>query len=304
MDNATHLVSSSVYSWESAIPRPVGVVGDPYLAGGLVLGYLVLGLGSYIWAFWSQRMAVSDFFKGIKLCTSGSYSHLTGVQNIHGFFKMMISMDALTTITALVLVFKLFGSQCNSKGNCYEVFFTWLLMRYFEVHLHVLNALGCLLYLDHPQQAARVRWVFTAVFLLTVLFAVSCVVASLVNQQVIFGMGAVTFGLAAAIIIKCVVSTAPPSTAIYKKPVVIVAMVTVLFAFTPNFVLYTLLSNLASSGETNHTYYIAYANVLFFTNFNLLLNGLLCNFMLRVPVTEEEEQQQTMSLEYYRPNLI
>ncbi|KAK2862899.1 hypothetical protein Q5P01_002432 [Channa striata] len=156
MDNSTHLVSSSVSSWKSALPRPVGVAGDPYLAAGLVLGYFVLGLGSYTWAIWSQRMAISSFYKGIKLCTVGRYSDLTGIQNIYGFFKPLISIDAANVITALALVVELFMSACNPPDVCHQVFFAWLLFRHFGVLLHVFNALACLFYLDHPQQAAKI----------------------------------------------------------------------------------------------------------------------------------------------------
>lgn len=122
------------------------------------------------------------------------------------------------------------------------------------------------------------------------------------HKETIFGVGALVFGVALMVIVKYAVSAAPPSAAKHTKPIVIVSMFTVFFAFAPTFCLYCVLFISESSGDQNDSYHIAYANVLFFTNFNVFMNGHLFYFTLRVPV--EEEQQQEVTLEENIPTSV
>lgn len=294
MENSTGLIGRPPYSVEP--PRSAGVAGDPRLAAGLLLGYCLLGLGSYLWAFCSQRngfLRLVDSIAAFYMCLA---SRRRGVQRLHNLLRLLILNDVLNTVTAAVLAIEFLGYSCRSTGTCSISFIVWFLSRYFGVLFHVLGALACVFLLYHPQRASRFYWVSTLVFVLLLVFVSCCLIIGLTGlyKQTLFGLGALVFGLALVIIVKYAVSAAPPSATMHVKPIVIVAMFTVLLAFAPAFVLYCLLNSSTSSQESEDTYLIAYTNAVFLTNFNVFMDGLLFYFILRMPVEEEEQHQVTL----------
>lgn len=288
MENDTYLFSSLPYGQQSGVRMTAGVAGDPNLAAGLLLGYFFIGLASYFWAFWSQYSRLTVFKEAISLSCSGEPGSLRGVRMIYNVIPSLVFIDIVNAITAIILAVELIGS-CQSAFTCAYVIIAWFLSRWFGLIIHLLNALLCLLVLCHPQWGAKMRIVYSAVVLLMTAFCPFYIYRS---QAAIIGLGAITIGLALAIIAKCTKSTASPSAAASKKLIVLLAVLTFVIVFAPTFILECLVMNAINHGELADKYATIYVNVLFFTNCQLVMNGLLCYAILKLPPEEEEMQQE------------
>lgn len=55
MENITSLINDWSYGRDTSSNNTVGVVRNPDLGAGILLGYTLLGVATYIWAFWYQR---------------------------------------------------------------------------------------------------------------------------------------------------------------------------------------------------------------------------------------------------------
>lgn len=288
MENYTNPVSSFPYSRETALLRTADVAGNPYLAAGLLLGYFLLGLASVIWAFWSQRSSINIFKRSVILSVSCQHRRLQGVQIIHNSLFALLLIEGLTAVTAITLAIMFITPTCNHALTCVYVFSAWFLLRCYVVVLHLQSALVSILYLCHPEWGAKLRYVGTTVVLFFMVFSVFHV---LFIQIGTFLLGVIVFGLALAIIVKCAVSSVSlAAAAASKKPFVFVAMFMFLFVFAPTFVLQCLMISSANFWESTDKYLTVFVNVLFFTNFHLLLDGLLCFFILKLPAGEEQQQ--------------
>nr|XP_033466326.1 uncharacterized protein LOC117246493 [Epinephelus lanceolatus] len=299
MENNTYLFSSLPYNRESALLMTAGVEVDPNMCAGLLLGSLFLGLISYIWAFWSQRSRLTAFKEAFILTFSAQHGRLRGVQNIHNFLLSLLFIDIMNAITAVVLVIGFLGSTCNSGMVFVYAFFGWFISRCMGVVLHLLNALVCLLFLLNPQLGAKLRCFHTLVVLLMIVLIPFYV---FYRQVAIFGLGTITIGLAVTIVAKCTVPAVSPSAAARKKPIVLVAMLTFLFVYTPPFILQCLIISAINREEPTDEYLTIFMKSLFFTSFHLLMDGLLCFLILKLPSEEEEQlleeqQQQHQSFE-------
>lgn len=226
-------------------------------------------------------------------------SSLKGVQNIHcGLFALLL-IDGMNAIAAIVLATGFVGSTSISGLTHATTFFVWFMFRCKGLILHVLNALLCLLFLCHPQSGAKLYWLYTIV---TGLVIGIIPFYLYFMRMTIFVLEALTIGLALAIIAKCTVSSVPPTAATMKKLIVLVAMLTFLIVFTPSFILDCLMFSAAKHGEVIDQYLTIYMNVLLCTNLQLLLDGLLCYFILKLPSEEEEQQQQQHQQDQSFPN--
>ncbi|XP_036968555.1 uncharacterized protein LOC119027453 [Acanthopagrus latus] len=285
MENYTSPVSSFPHSRETALLRTAGVAGNPYLAAGLLLGYFLLGLASVSWAFRSHRSSANVFKQSITLC---QHSRLNGVQIVHNSLFALLFIEGFSAVIAVILAIMLVTSACNHGLTCAYIFSAWFLFRCYVVVLHLQSALVSIFYLCHPEWGAKLRYVSKTVAVFLSIFVVFYV---FFGQIATFLLAVIVFGLALAIIVKCAVSSVSlAAPAASKKPFVFVAMFTFLFVYAPTFVLQCLIISSANSWETTDKYLIVYVNVLFFTNFHLLLDGLLSFFILKLPTGEGQQQ--------------
>lgn len=285
MENNTCLVNSSPYGRESGLLMTAGVAGDPYLAAGLLLGSVLLGLVSYISAFWSQRRRLKEAFN------SQRHNRLRGAQNIHlSIMFGMLLQDFVNALFAIILAILVIEIP-SSPGLHYAIYSLWYMFRCYGLIYHLLNALLCVLFSCHPQSGDNQHGVYV---LLVLSMYVFLPFHFLDSQVEIFGLGAITIGLALAIIAKCTVSSASPSAATQKKPIVFVAMFTFLIVYAPSFILQCLMISTANRGEPTDKFLTIYVNVLLCTNFQLLMDGLLCYFNLKLPSEEREQQQREL----------
>ncbi len=287
MENNTYLVSGWPYSRESPIRMASGVTENPLLEAGLLLGYLLLGLVSFLWAFFSQRSRLNVFGESIALIMSFQQGSLVGVQNVHYTLLSLLFMNVLNAITAIILAVSLINAYDVSL-NIVIVTIVWFLSKNFGLIFHLQTALVSVLHLSYPQWGAKLRIVTTVVSLVIIVIIPIYIFFSRVAT---FLLAAVMFVLALAIIGKCISATVSPSVAIWKKWIVFVSMFTLFVICLPNFVLQCLLISAVDETELNK-YANVYMNVLFGTNIQLFLDGLLCFFILKLPSEEERQQQE------------
>lgn len=288
MENDTYHFISLPYGRQSAVRTTASVEGNPKLVAGLLLGYFFIGLASYFWAFWSQYSRLTAFKEAITMSCSVEPHSVRGIQKIYKVIPSLVFIDIVNAITAIILAIEFFGS-CRSALSCTYLLNVWYMSRCFGTILHLVGALVCLLVLCNPQLEARPRIINTCV----VVLMISCSTLYIyVSQVAIIGLGAITIGLALAIIANCLKSTASPSTATWKKLIVLLAMLTFGIVFAPTFIGQCLVMNAVNHWDPPNNYIIFYLNALFYTNLQLLMNGLLCYAILKLPSEEEEQQQQ------------
>ncbi|XP_059211070.1 uncharacterized protein LOC131989764 [Centropristis striata] len=288
MENSNFLLTGSPNSRESARTSS-GVVGNPDLAAGILLGYVFLGLASYIWAFWSHRSKLRAFKEAIFSPCSGQQGTLSGFQNAYRYLPVVFFVDILNAVTAIIWGIELAGFRCSSLATCDYVAIVWELSRSFGVIFHLMNASLCVRLLYNPHLKVH----FGVVYISSVLLL--CVYIPLyifIGQWPIYVLAATTFALALTIIINSLKSNTVPSAAAHKKRIVFVAMLTFCIVFLPTFISWCLVASDAHNGIINSNYVISYLNCLFFTSVQLSLNGLLCYFILGVPIEGEEPQQE------------
>nr|XP_033466296.1 uncharacterized protein LOC117246477 [Epinephelus lanceolatus] len=278
MESITHLFSSLPHSRESALHVTASVEGNPNLAAGLLLGYVFMGLATYIWVFWSQRSRL----EGLRLTLSCQIHGLKNVQKIQGNLLPLLFIDFVNAVTAIIIAIGFLTSTCNSELHCEYVVIAWYLSRCFGFILHLLNTWVCLIFLCHPERGVNQWWIYLPLIKLGFIFIPAFI---LQPAGTMTGLQVMIIVFALLIPVKCVVSTAAsPSNAIWKKLIVLVAMLTFLIVFTPTFILEWLMITMPVEQH--------FMNALFYTNFQLLLDGLLCYCFLKLPSEDQQQQQQ------------
>lgn len=278
MESITHLFSSLPHSRESALHVTASVEGNPNLAGGLLLGYVLMGLATYIWVFWSQRSRL----EGLRLTLSCQAHDLKKVQKIQGNLLPLLFMDFVNAVTAIIIAIGLLTSTCNSELHCEYVVIAWYLSRSFGFLLHLLNTWVCLIFLCHPGRDVNQRGIYLPLITLGFMFIPGFILRPAGTMT---GLQIMIVAFALPLPVKCVISTAAsPSNAIWKKLIVLVAMLTFLIVFTPTFILQWLTITMPVEQHL--------MNALFYTNFQLLLDGLLCYCFLKLPSEDQQQQQE------------
>lgn len=285
MENITHLISKWPCERDNT---SLSVVGNPLLGAGVLIGYTLLGVATYTWAFWYQS-------KGLKLLRRSCITpylwqqQIRGVQNIHGPLIAVISMDVVNVITALILASEIAASACSSVTLCFYTLLFCFISRWFAVSFHLVTAYFSLVYLSCPRRGAKLRCTFALIYLMI------CTLIpffAFFIQWAVYMMAVLSFGLVLGIIAKCRVPPSSLSAAAEKKWIVIFAVCTFLVVYLPSFVLECIIYSGGSSGKPPDEYTEIYVNILFFTNCHLVMNGALCFLILKLSGAEEEERQQ------------
>ncbi|XP_039465617.1 uncharacterized protein LOC120439029 [Oreochromis aureus] len=250
-----------------------GVYEDHNLAGGILLFTSLLGLVTYICVFFYQRRLI----KHIRC----PLIYMICVDIVNFFMGITVGSEYLEYISDC-------GISCSSSW----LSVAWLLTRLYGVILHLLTSAWCLI---HPKSESKQCYFFTVISILTLVLSP---VYAFVKEVAIYVLGVITIGLALGVIINFRLSAASPAPAKEKKLITTLAMYIFLVVFLPSFILECLFNIIGTSDIE-----IIYKNALFFTNLQLIFNGLLCFLIMKLSAgaeeeeeEEEEEQQQPQQL--------
>lgn len=274
MEDQTYLLRGSFHTQKSSI------IENPKVAGWILLGYSLLGVVTFIWAFWTQRHRLSTFKQSMILSFTGQNDKLRGVQSIHYTLIPLLFIDAMAAVTEFgSAMHLLFESFCP---NCAIMTYTWLILRCLGLVFHFVNALACILYLYNPLWVVKARCLAHFVtFLVVILFVFFIEIALLGHEVLILLLG--LFSMIAQF------KVTPPSlsAAVHRRKIALVAMLNFLLVFAPAFVLNWLMMT-----QNLPNYTVLYGDVTFGTNFHIYIDGILCYFILKLPSEEEQQQQQ------------
>ncbi|XP_035796699.2 uncharacterized protein LOC118469144 [Amphiprion ocellaris] len=274
---------------EAAMLRSAGVVGDPYLAAGYLIGSSLLGLLIIIGVFWYHRSNLSLFKRSCIMTFTCQENSLMGVQVVYNSLMTLLSMDAVNLIVAIILGAEIVGRLCDGVINCLSVEITWFLSRWFGVIIHLLNASLSIYHLCHqPLSVNRVRIAYS---LIGLMIGIIIPLYLYVTKAAIFILASFMFLFALSVIVTSTAPTLSPSTSALKKLIMVVAMCNFLVVYVPTFIAQCLLCTAVYDHDLVN-YEIIYANVQVFTNFHLLFDGFLCALILKLPSGEEQQQQQ------------
>ncbi|XP_054863733.1 uncharacterized protein LOC129348135 [Amphiprion ocellaris] len=148
--------SSSLESIREAAMLRSGVVGDPYLAGGYLIGSSLLGLLIIIAAFWYNRRNLSLFKRACAMSSSCQDYCIMSIQVIFNTLVSLLINDALKLIVAITFGATLVASSCDVI-RCDIVEMTWFLSRWFAMNIHLVNASLCIYNLRQPLSVIRFR---------------------------------------------------------------------------------------------------------------------------------------------------
>lgn len=292
--NNTSLISSWLYSRGAVVIMTEGADGNSKLAAGLLLAYFLLGLACYTWAFCSQRGKLKDVKESIILSFSCKQGSLRGVQHIHNSLSALVFVDLLNAITAIALAVQLLSSSSSDELTVFYVFVVWFLSKWFLEALHLLNALMSIIFLCQLQSEAKLRHIAAAVLFF---LAVLCFLYVFLIQVAIYVHAVIVFGLVLAIIVKSTVPAVFPSGNAGKIPIISVAMITFLFVYIPKFVIECLVRiSHHNYWDTADKHSMLYEKALFATNVQLFMDGLLCFFILKLPASDQQRQQNPSNI--------
>ncbi|XP_054863727.1 uncharacterized protein LOC129348132 [Amphiprion ocellaris] len=280
--------SISLESIQEAGMLRSGVVRNPYLAGGYLIGSSLLGLLVIIWAFWYHRSNLSLFKRSCIMSFTCQENSLMGVQLIYSCLLTLLIMDALNLIVTLIFGAALVTLSCYNPINCLQAENIWFLSRWFGVIIHLVNASLSIYNLHQPLSVARVCIAYS---LVSVVIIIMVPVYLYVYKAPIFTLAAFMFLFAPSVIVASTASTSSPSTSTLKKLIIVVAMCNFLVVYIPTFILQCLVYTAVYISDFLN-YRNIYADVLIFTNFHLIFDGLQCALFLKLPSGEEQPQQQ------------
>ncbi|KAL4007248.1 hypothetical protein ACER0C_001100 [Sarotherodon galilaeus] len=242
-----------------------GVYEDRNLAGGILLFTSLLGLVTYIGVFFYQRRLI----KHIRC----PLMYMICVDIVNFFMGITVGSGYLESISDC-------GISCSSSW----LSVAWLLSRLYGVILHLLTSAWCLHRLIHPKSESKQCYFFTVISILTLVLSP---VYAFVKEVAIYVLGVITIGLALGVIINFRLSAASPAPAKEKKLITTLAMYIFLVVFLPSFILECLFNIIGTSDIE-----MIYKNVLFFTNLQLIFNGLLCFLIMKLSAGAEEEVEE------------
>lgn len=264
-------------------PLNATVANDSTLTATLLLVYSFLGLLTLAFAFLSKCNRLRFLAESLVFFFSCKLAKRRGIQAVHECLSALLLADGVNVIAAILFAAQLSTGSCSHV--CTRAFDLWILSKSFMEGLHLLCALVCILFMHNPQAGTRLQLVamFTALPLVVFLpFYMNY------SEIAVNGESVVNCAMALVIMLSNCYHASTPG----KVHVVSVAMVTFFFVYLPKFFIQYLKGPFRywSSLEDGFT---NYEKFLFFTNFQLVLDGFLCFCVLKLPV--DEQQQSTDS---------
>lgn len=261
-------------------PLIVTVAGDTTWTVASLLAYSLLGLLSVAFAFLAKCSRLRLLAESLVFFFSCKLAKRRGIQAVHECLSALLVADAVNVMAAILFAAQLSTGSCSDV--CARAFGLWILSKGFMEGLHLLCALVCILYMHNPQSGSRLQLISMFVGLFLVVFIPFYVFYSEVAVNV---ESVVNCTMALAIILSNCYHASSPG----KMPVVTVAMITFFFVYLPKFFIQHLKGPYRywSSLEDGFT---VYEKFLFFTNFQLVLDGFLCFCILKLPVEEQQQQ--------------
>ncbi|KAL4007247.1 hypothetical protein ACER0C_001099 [Sarotherodon galilaeus] len=291
MENITDIISKCKSPYGPKMEfgtKNWGVLVNNNLAAGFLLSTSLLGLVTYILAFSFQRGALRLLKNSFITSFSCEHMNLKGAQNTHVSLFALIFIDVVNVIGAMTYGSQLAAATCPGK-TCLYTENLWIFSRRYLAMIHLLTALISILYLCHPHLGAKLRCVFSVVSLLICVLYYSSVLYTIEAEYL---LEILTCGLAVAIVLTAALGSAATGGKKVKIGITVISMITFFAVYFPNFVLrYLVYSRWAADYET------IYANVYYFTNFNVFLDGLLCCLILKLSDGEKEDEIQQLELQ-------
>lgn len=259
------------------------VVGDTTWTVAFLLSYTLLGLLSFTWVLVAKFNRLRFLAESFVFYFSCKLAKRRGIQAVHECLWALLLADVVNVITAVFTAVQLSNFSCNYM--CARAFGLWVLSKGFMEGLHLLCALECILFMHNPHLGTKLQLVAMFVALLLVFIPVYMCY----SEVALSGESIVNCGMALVIMLTaCYKATIPG-----KIPVVSVAMVTFFFVYLPKFFIQCLKGPFRCWNPLQDSFTI-YEKFLFFTNFQLVLDGFLCFCILKLPL---EEHQQSAALE-------
>lgn len=247
---------------------------------GLLFGYSLLGLLSIVSAVWVKCDRLRFLADSIVFFFSCKLAKSRGIQAVHECLSALLLADFVNLIAAIWL-----AAQLSTDSSCSGAFGLWILSKGFMEGLHLLCALVCILFMHNPQSGTRLQLIAMFIGLLLVVFLPFYLFRS---EVAVNGELVVNCAMALVIMLSNCFNHSFPG----KVPVLSVAMVTFYLVYLPKFFIQCLegpFRHWRLQGEG----FTVFEKFLFFTNFQLVLDGFLCFCILKLPV--EERQQSTDS---------
>lgn len=260
------------------------LVGDATWIVALLLTYTLLGLLGFIWAFVANFNRLWFLAESLVVFFSCKLAKRRGVQAVHECLWALLLADLVNAVTALFLAVQLSYFSCSHV--CVRAFGLLVLSKGFMEGLHLLCALECILFMHNPHLGTKLQLVAMFVGFFLVAFIPFYMIYS---EVALSGESLINCGVAVVIMLTaCYRATIPG-----KIPVVLVAMVTFFIVYLPKFLIQRLNGPFGNWSHLQDSF-VVYEKFLFFTNFQLVLDGFLCFCVLKLPV---EEHQQSADLE-------
>lgn len=248
------------------------------LTVALMLTSTGVGLLSILWGLLVNCGALGLLAESLTFYFSCRLAKGRGVQAVHECLAALLLADLVNVIAAVFFAAQVAAGSCG--GTCVRAFGLWFLSRSFMEGLHLLCSMECVLFLRSPQAGTRLQLAATCI----AVFLVSILPFYVYHSQVaVTGESGVNCGMALVIIVAACRKSAVPG----KRPVVAVAMVTFFFFYLPKFLFQCLLGPFRYRAPLEGGISV-YEKFLFFTNFQLVLDGILCFFILKLPVEERQ----------------
>lgn len=249
----------------------------------VLLSYSLLGLLSITFALLTKCNRLRFLAESLVFFFSCKLAKRRGIQAVHECLSALLLADTVNLIAAILFTAQFITASCSYA--CTRAFGFWILSKGFMESLHLLCALVCILFMHNPRSGTRLQLVAMFVAFFLVVFLPFYMYYSEVAVNIESAVNCAT-----ALVI--MLSSCYPASIPGKVPIVSVAMVTFFFVYLPKFFIQSLKGPFRywSSLEDGFT---VYEKFLFFTNFQLVLDGFLCFCILKLPV--EEQQQSTHS---------
>lgn len=250
----------------------------------VLLGYLLLGLLSYTWAFYSQRHKLSRFKESLILSLTCKDSQLRGVQNTYGCLLALVSMDVLNAVSAVAVAAFLLNNNC--LFGCVIFSHIWFVSRGTALLLHSITALVSILFLCHPDWGFTLRCIAK---LLLLIAYISVPFYFFYYYIILMAVSVYDFVLMVAIVGN-IWALLSPKAAAQRRSITLVAVVTCLFICLPNFILDCLVFESLNKRQIDFNYIKISSTIFHLTNFHLFLDGLLCYFVLKLSADDEQAE--------------
>ncbi|KAM3590627.1 uncharacterized protein V6R79_013130 [Siganus canaliculatus] len=245
---------------------------------GLGSSYIALGVVAFICVFAVQRNKLGLLF------LSRQHGRPLALQSVRSLLIALLVVDFIQIFVTIFYVIDL-AEDCVSFGanSCLYVHVVWFLTRDFSVFLHLLTAMESIFYLCDPESRGRYPCIFPVQFALFIIYAI---VFILLTSYVVIIMAPVAIGLVLFIIAKNRVSEQFCLVTVWRIPIVIVAVITLLVSYFPSYFIDCLIMTDQVDVASSVYYYLQFGS-----NIQHFLDAFLCFFILKLPMEEEPRRQ-------------